>query len=80
MGRTVPTVRQSMELLAVRLQKMSEIMNSDDAEVLNSVLVKGRRHAHEVSYSDLDVNYGFLLSIIIEMEKELRKLRKGAEP
>ncbi len=80
MGRTVPTVRQSMEALANRLQKMSEIMNSDDSEVLNSVLVKGRRHAHEVSYSDLDVTYGFLLSIIIEMEKELRKLRKGMEP
>lgn len=80
MGRTVPTVRQSMEILANNLQKMSEIMNSDDADLLNSILMKGRRHAHEVSYASLDVNYGFLLSIIIEMEKELRKLRKGNSP
>lgn len=76
MGRTIPTVRQSMEALALRLQKMTGIMNSDDAAVLNSILVKGRRHAHEVSFSGLDVEYGFLISIILEMEKELRKLKE----
>lgn len=76
MGRTVPTVRQSMDLLAARLQKMSQIMNSDDAVILASVLTMGRRHAHEVSYSGIDVEYGFLLSIIFELEKELRKLKE----
>ena len=65
MGRTVPTVRQSMEALSAKLQKMAQIMNSGDAELLTSVLVKGRRHAHEVSYSDIEVGYGFLISIII---------------
>ncbi len=75
MGRTVPTVRQSMEALSAKLQKMAQIMNSGDAELLNSVLIKGRRHAHEVSYSDIEVGYGFLISIIIELEREIRELK-----
>ena len=75
MGRTVPTVRQSMEALSAKLQKMAQIMNSGDSELLTSVLVKGRRHAHEVSYSDIEVGYGFLLSIIIELEREIRELK-----
>ncbi len=75
MGRTVPTVRQSMEALSAKLQKMAQIMNSGDAELLTSVLVKGRRHAHEVSYSDIEVGYGFLISIIIELEREIRELK-----
>lgn len=79
MGRTIPTVRQSMDMLAARLQKMAEIMNSDDADNLNSILVKGRRHAHEVSYAGIDVDYGFLLSMMLELEKELKKLREGLE-
>ncbi len=75
MGRTVPTVRQSMEALSAKLQKMAQIMNSGDSELLTSVLVKGRRHAHEVSYSDIEVGYGFLISIIIELEREIRELK-----
>ncbi|MCL4337242.1 MAG: hypothetical protein M1129_02910 [Candidatus Thermoplasmatota archaeon] len=75
MGRTVPTVRQSMEALSAKLQKMAHIMNSGDVELLNSVLIKGRRHAHEVSYSDIEVGYGFLISIIIELEREIRELK-----
>ena len=75
MGRTVPTVRQSMEALSAKLQKMAHIMNSGDVELLNSVLIKGRRHAPEVSYSDIEVGYGFLISIIIELEREIRELK-----
>jgi hypothetical protein len=77
MGRTVPTVRQSMDALTAKLRQMSQIMNSGDAELLNSILVKGRRHAHEVSFSDMDVSYGFLISIIIELEREIRELKAG---
>lgn len=76
MGRTVPTVRQSMDVLATRLQKMSQIMNSDDAAILASILTMGRRHAHEVSHSGIGVEYGFLLSIVLELEKEIRKLKE----
>lgn len=76
MGRTIPTVRQSMEILATRLQKMSQIMNSDDTAILSSILTMGRRHAHEVSYAGIDIEYGFLLSIIFELEKELRRLKE----
>lgn len=79
MGRTVPTVRQSMDLLASRVQKMIQIMNSEDAGDLNSILVKGRKHAHEVSYAGLDAHYGFLLSMIIELEGEIRKIREALE-
>ena len=75
MGRTVPTVRQSMDALTAKLRQMSQIMNSGDTELLNSILVKGRRHAHEVSFSDMDVSYGFLISIIIELEREIRELK-----
>lgn len=79
MGRTVPTVRQSMEILASRIQKMTQIMNSDDAANLASILVKGRKHAHEVSYAGLDTDFGFLLSMIMELEKELKRIREELE-
>ncbi|MCL5783082.1 MAG: hypothetical protein M1476_04140 [Candidatus Thermoplasmatota archaeon] len=79
MGRTIPTMRQSMEILSARIQKMSQIMRSEDIDLISSMMLKGRKHAHEISYSGLDTEFGFILSILLEMEKELKRIRESMD-
>jgi len=76
MGRTLPTMRQSVEELSTRIERMSHIMNRDDIDRLDRVINKGRKHAHEASYASLDPEFSFIISILLEMEKEIMVLRE----
>lgn len=69
MGRTIPTVRQSMEIIADKYGKMRKVMRREDAEILNEFLLMGRKHSPEISYGAIDPEIGFILSILIEMMK-----------
>lgn len=76
MGRTLPTMRQSVEELSTRIERMGHIMNKGEVDLLYKLVTKGRKHAHEASYASLDIDFSFLLSILIEMEKEIEVLRE----
>ncbi|MCL4420063.1 MAG: hypothetical protein M1477_00005 [Candidatus Thermoplasmatota archaeon] len=79
MGRTIPTMRQSVEELSTRIERMGRLMNKDEMELLIKLILKGRKHAHEASYSSLDPEFSFALSVLIEMEKEIHVIRERLE-
>lgn len=69
MGRTTPTVRQKMEEMVRKYSRMKGIMRAEDAEILDRILIMGRRHSPEVSMAGLDADIGFVLSVLIELMK-----------
>lgn len=71
MGRTIPTVRQNMEVIAEKYGKMRRAMRREDVETLNELLLMGRKHSPEISYGVIDPDFGFILSILIEMKKQM---------
>ena len=79
MGRTIPTMRQSVEELSTRIERMGRLMNKDEMELLINLILKGRKHAHEASYSSLGPEFSFALSVLIEMEKEIHVIRERLE-
>ncbi len=73
MGRTTPTVRQKMEELVHKYGRMKAIMRAEDAELFDRMLLLGRKHSPEISMAGVDPEIGFLMSVILEMMKQLQK-------
>ncbi|HLH86486.1 MAG TPA: hypothetical protein VKU79_06470 [Thermoplasmataceae archaeon] len=75
MGRTVPTMRQSLEMIANAVIGMERHAISMDARIIESIAVMGRKHAPEASAAGLDPEFTFLISVIMEMYREIVELR-----
>ncbi len=71
MGRTTPTVRMKMEEIAGRYSRMRSLMRREDVDILDRVLLMGRKHSPEVSMAGVDPEAGFLISVIIELMKSM---------
>lgn len=71
MGRTTPTVRQSMEIIAKRYEKMKQVMRREDVEIFEKILIMGRQHSPEISYGSVDPEMGFIISALIEIMKRI---------
>ncbi len=70
MGRSVPTARQVMEDLSRDIMRMAHIMQPGDAEILEHMIMLGKKHSAEISYSGIDPNIGFVLSILMELYRK----------
>ncbi len=66
-----------MDKITGSLMKMASMMNSSDRDVLESLIRSGRRRSAEVSYSMIQPEFGFLFSIILELQKEINALREA---
>lgn len=79
MGRTTPTARQTIDHLVEKYSELSHLMNSSDSEALKQMLLYGRQHSPEISASNIEHETGFILSIILEITKKLKRLESKAE-
>ncbi|KAA8922239.1 hypothetical protein [Thermoplasma sp.] len=69
MGRSTPSTRQSLDILISGMEEMKKVMRTRDAEILQDLIKLGRMHAAEISYAGIDVELGFLISVLIEVVK-----------
>ncbi|MGC8514932.1 MAG: hypothetical protein ACP5OC_02200 [Thermoplasmata archaeon] len=76
MGRTTPTARQSIERIAESIEKMCSLMNSTDARIARDLVAKGRKRSAEISFSAIDPETGFILALLLEIEKEILSIRE----
>lgn len=56
-----------MEDLSRDIMKMADLMQAGDAEMLKAIVMMGRKHSAEVSYSGIDPYIGFIISVLMEM-------------
>jgi dihydroxyacetone kinase-like predicted kinase len=80
MGRTVPTYRLTLESIIQSWSEYRRALPKADREVFDQMVNRARMHASASTYAAFtDPVEGALLSILLEQEKELRKLRKHDE-
>jgi len=78
MGRTVPTYRMTFESIIQSWADYRRALPKDDREVFDEMVSRARMHASASTYAAFsDPVEGALLSILLEQEKELRRLRKS---
>ncbi len=79
MGRTVPTYRMASETLFQSWSDFRRALSQEDRAAFDRLSDKVRLHASACSVAAfLDPLEGALLSILLEQEKELERLRKKA--
>ncbi len=79
MGRTVPTYRMASESIFQRWNDFRRALSQEDRDAFDRLSDKVRLHSSACSVAAfLDPLEGALLSILLEQEKELERLRKKA--
>lgn len=79
MGRTVPTFRMATESTFRNWNDFRRALSQEDREVFDRLSDKVRLHASAATVAAfLDPLEGAFLSILLEQEKELERLRKKA--
>ena len=80
MGRTVPTFRNVIESFGLEWNDFKRALRSLDREAFEDLINHARRHAAAGSnMSNPNPFEPVVISILLEHEKELRKLREDAE-
>lgn len=80
MGRTVPTYRLALEAMAQQWNDFRRALRREDREAFDSLLNKARMHASASTYAiSLDPTESALLSMLLEHEKELMRLKNGKD-
>lgn len=79
MGRTVPTYRTTLESIIQGWADFRRALPREDREVFDAMVNRARLHSSASTYAAFsDPVEGALLSILLEQEKEIRRL-KGRE-
>ncbi len=78
MGRTVPTYRLALEAMAQQWNDFRRALRKGDREAFDQLMNKARMHASASTYAiSMDPTESALLSMLLEHEKELARLRGG---
>ena len=76
MGRTIPSFRELFEGIASELSTYRRALRGEDKDAFDEVMDKARRHASSCSIvPTIDPIGCILLSIIIEQQKEINRLK-----
>jgi dihydroxyacetone kinase-like predicted kinase len=76
MGRTVPTYRMTLESIVQSWADFRRALPKDDREAFDQMVNRARLHASASTYAAFsDPVEGALLSILLEQEKEIRRLK-----
>jgi hypothetical protein len=77
-GRTVPTYRMALESLARQWDDFRRALRKEDREAFDTLVNKARMHASAGTYAiALDPSESAVLSMLLEHEKEIARLRAG---
>ena len=80
MGRTVPTYRIALERMAQQWSDFRRALRKGDREAFESLIRSARMHASAATYAvSLDPTESAFLSMLLEHEKELMRLRKALD-
>jgi len=79
MGRTLPTYRTTLESIIRGWADFRRALPREDREAFDAMVNRARMHSSASTYAAFsDPVEGALLSILLEQEKEIRRL-KGRE-
>jgi hypothetical protein len=78
-GRTVPTYRNTAESMIQSWGDFRRALPQEDREVFDHMVNRIRMHASASTYAIFNDPFeGAVLSMLLEQEKEIARLKKGA--
>ncbi len=78
MGRTVPSFRMQLEEIIIELSIFRRALHGEDKDAFDSLMNMARKHASSSTVTPtLDPMDAVFLSILIELEKEIKSLREA---
>lgn len=81
MGRTLSSITQTWQAEKAALERYQRALRKSDQELLKELLVLSRLHLAEASFaSNLYPMDAFLISMVIEIYKQLKLLQSNAAP
>jgi len=76
-GRTVPTYRLALEAMTQQWNDFRRALRKGDREAFDELMNKARMHASAATYAiSMDPTESAMMSMLLEHEKELARLRK----
>ena len=79
MGRTVPTYRMTAEMMIDSWKDFRRALPQEDRDHFDRMVNRIRQHASASTYAIFNDPFeGAVLSMLLEQEKELAKLRREA--
>jgi hypothetical protein len=80
MGRTVPTYRLALDAMAQQWNDFRRALRRGDREAFDELMNKARMHASAATYAiSMDPTESAIMSMLLEHEKELARLRTEIE-
>jgi hypothetical protein len=80
MGRTVPSFRMIVEQFGLEWNDFKRALRSIDKEAFDNIMNIARRHAEGgTNMPNPNPFEPIIMSVLIEHEKEIKKLRENAE-
>lgn len=80
MGRTVPTYRMVLEQVIKRWDNFRRALRRGDREAFDRMMNKARMHSSATIFNvHMDPTESMFMSIILEQEKEIDRLKGKAE-
>lgn len=80
MGRTVPTYRLALERMAQQWNDFRRALRREDREAFDALVNRARMHSSAATYAiSIDPSESAFLSMLLEHEKELARLRRASE-
>lgn len=76
MGRTLPTYRMTLESIIQSWADFRRALPKEDREAFDQMVNRARMHASASTYAAFsDPVEGAILSILLEQEKEIRRMK-----
>lgn len=80
MGRTVPTYRLALERMVRQWNDFRRALRKGDREAFEALMRSARMHSSAATYAiNVDPSESAFLSMLLEHEKELMRLRRALD-
>jgi hypothetical protein len=77
MGRNVESMRQGIEGIIKRWESYGRAMKGEDKKYIRKLIELAKVHSGEAQYALYDPFEAVILSILIEMEREMEEIRNA---
>ncbi len=75
MGRNVESMRQEIEKIIARWKSYERAMKEEDKIYMEKIIENVKKHSGEAQYALFDPLEAVILSVLIEMEREIEELK-----
>ncbi|MDP8011780.1 MAG: hypothetical protein ACP5F1_03845 [Thermoplasmata archaeon] len=77
MGRNVSSMREEINRILERWKSYERAMKESDKIAMEKIIEKVKRHSGEAMYALDDPLEAVILSILVEMQKEIEAIKNG---